>query len=236
MSKTFLQAEWRKLAMANYAVDKSLLTKYLPHKTEIDTWNGICYVSLVGFMFKNTRLKGLKIPFHPDFEEINLRFYVTYNDNGDRKRGVVFIKEIVPKPALTFVANAVYKENYQTMPTQHSWETSADSLTVEYRWQKARWHSLKVVADRNATPLQPGSEEEFITEHYWGYTKVQDTITSEYQVEHPRWQIYAVRDYAVDVDFGNVYGEEFGFLTNEKPISVFLAEGSEITVNSGSRI
>lgn len=122
------------------------------------------------------------------------------------------------------------------MPTQHSWETSADSLTVEYRWQKARWHSLKVVADRNATPLQPGSEEEFITEHYWGYTKVQDTITSEYQVEHPRWQIYAVRDYAVDVDFGNVYGEEFGFLTNEKPISVFLAEGSEITVNSGSRI
>jgi uncharacterized protein YqjF (DUF2071 family) len=236
MPKTFLQAEWRKLAMANYAVDKSLLTKYLPHKTEIDTWNGICYVSLVGFMFQNTRLKGMKIPFHSEFEEINLRFYVTYNDNGERKRGVVFIKEIVPKPALTFVANAVYKENYQTMPTQHSWETSADSLTVEYRWQKARWHSLKVVADRNATPIQPGSEEEFITEHYWGYTKIKGTSTSEYRVEHPRWEVYPTKEYLINVDFASVYGAEFDFLRRGKPVSVFLAEGSEITVGSGGKI
>ena len=113
MTKTFLQAEWRKLAMVNYSIDKKILDKYLPPKTEIDLWNDICYVSLVGFMFKNTKVKGLKIPFHTNFEEVNLRFYVRYEDNGEWKRGVVFVKEIVPKPALTFVANTVYKENYE---------------------------------------------------------------------------------------------------------------------------
>src|SRR5688572_6732605 len=109
MKKTFLQAEWRKLAMANFSVDKEILKKYLPHKTEIDIWQNTCYVSLVGFMFLNTKLKGFRIPFHSNFEEVNLRFYVRYKENKEWKRGVVFIKEIVPKPALTFVANRVYR-------------------------------------------------------------------------------------------------------------------------------
>src|SRR5688500_11199158 len=112
MSKIFLEAEWRKLAMANYAVDKNLLTKYLPYKTEIDCWDNTCYVSLVGFMFLNTRVKGFKIPFHINFEEVNLRFYIRYKHKNEWRRGVVFIKEIVPKHALTLVANTVYGENY----------------------------------------------------------------------------------------------------------------------------
>src|SRR3954453_11964004 len=115
MSKVFLKAEWRKLAMANYAVDRKLLEKYLPYRTEIDTWDNTCYVSLVGFMFLNTRVKGLKIPFHTEFEEVNLRFYVRYRDGQAWKRGVVFIKEIVPRPMLTLVANTLYKEHYETL-------------------------------------------------------------------------------------------------------------------------
>ena len=92
---SFLKAEWRKLVMANYTVPEELLLPYLPAKTVLDTWNGQYYVSLVGFMFVNTRMLGVKVPFHVDFEEVNLRFYVKYNDNGTWKRGVVFIKEIV---------------------------------------------------------------------------------------------------------------------------------------------
>ncbi len=107
MAKTFLKAEWRKLVMANYAVDPALLMNYLPNKTELDFWNGTCYVSLVGFMFQNTKVMGIKIPFHVDFEEVNLRFYVRYKDAGEWKRGVVFIKEIVPKPMLKIVANTI---------------------------------------------------------------------------------------------------------------------------------
>ena len=122
---TFLQAEWRKLAIANYAVDRKILREYLPNKTEIDLWNGICYVSLVGFMFQNTRVLGIPIPYHINFEEVNLRFYVRHKSQGEWRRGVVFIKEIVSKPALTFVANNLYKEKYETMPVNHIW-TSGD--------------------------------------------------------------------------------------------------------------
>jgi uncharacterized protein YqjF (DUF2071 family) len=233
MTKTFLQAEWRKLVIANYSIDKKILNKYLPSKTEIDLWNDICYISLVGFMFVDTKVKGFKIPFHIDFEEVNLRFYVRHKDNGEWKRGVVFIKEIVPKPALTFVANTVYKENYETMTMSHSWTTANDKLTVEYKWKKGRWNSLKVVTNNKTSLIQDNSEEEFITEHYWGYTKISNQRTSEYGVEHPKWEVYETKDYLIDVDFGDIYGPEFSFLKSEKPKSVFLAEGSEIKVKDG---
>lgn len=219
--------------MANYAVDPRVLAAYLPHHTEIDLWNGVCYVSLVGFMFLDTKVKGFKIPFHTNFEEVNLRFYVKYNDHGVWKRGVVFVKEIVPKPALTWVANAVYREHYETMPMRHAWQTSDDTLTVEYAWRKGAWHRMRVVADPEATKIAEGSEEEFITEHYWGYTKIGDHSTAEYGVEHPRWDVYRTIDYTIDVDFGDVYGQTFAFLTTQIPQSVFLAEGSTIEVKGG---
>lgn len=233
MTNTFLKAEWRKLAMANYSIDKKMLSKYLPVRTEIDLWNDICYVSLVGFMFNDTKVKGLKIPFHTNFEEVNLRFYVRYKDGGEWKRGVVFIKEIVPKPALTFMANTVYKENYETMPMNHSWTTANDNLIVEYKWKKQKWNSLKVVAHNRPNLIHENSEEEFITEHYWGYTKVSNEKTSEYGVEHPKWEVYQTKDYLIDVDFADIYGQGFSFLKQEKPRSVFLAEGSEIKVKDG---
>ncbi len=236
MSKTFLQAEWRKLAMANYSVDKKNLEKFLPNKTELDLWNDTCYVSLVGFMFQNTRLKGFKIPCHINFEEVNLRFYVRHKDNGEWKRGVVFIKEIVPKPALTFVANTIYGEHYETMKMDHSWVQQNNELAVEYRWKKKEWNSFKILADNTPTPIESDSEEEFITEHYWGYTKISNEKTSEYGVEHPRWDVFKTKDYSIDVDFADIYGQEFGFLNNEKPKSVFLAEGSEINVLGGRKI
>lgn len=236
MARVFLTAEWRKLAMANYSVDPALLQRYLPYKTELDLWNDVCYVSLVGFMFINTRLLGFRIPFHSTFEEVNLRFYVRYKDVTGWKRGVVFIKEIVPKRALTFVANNIYKENYETMPMMHRWETDNHTLTIEYRWKLKEWNSLEVQCTKDALAIAEGSEEEFITEHYWGYTKIGEQRTSEYGVEHPQWKVYPVKDYAIQVGFGNVYGKQFEFLKSETPASVFLAEGSEIVVREGLKI
>jgi uncharacterized protein len=228
--KPFLTAEWRNLAMANYAIDPKILQRYVPNLTTLDICNGNCYVSLVGFMFLNTKVKGFSIPYHINFEEINLRFYLKYEDEHEIKRGVGFIKEIVPKPALTMIANMLYKEKYVTLPTKHSWTTVEEKLEVDYQWKTNRWNSISVVADANPQSIPDGSEEEFILEHYWGYTKVNELTTFQYKVEHPRWQIYQVRDYAIDVDFKNLYGNEFAFLANEKPVSVFLAEGSEIAV------
>ncbi|MDX2173047.1 MAG: DUF2071 domain-containing protein [Bacteroidota bacterium] len=233
MASTFLKAEWRKLILANYSVDKSLLLPHVPYKTELDSFNEICYVSLVGFMFLNTCVKGIKIPFHSNFEEVNLRFYVRYKDNGEWKRGAVFIKEIVPKAAITFVANTIYGEHYQTLAMKHTWEQTKDNLTIEYNWKNKNWNSIKVIATNKLVPIEIGSEAEFITEHYWGYTQLKNNKTSEYGVEHPRWKIYPIEKYFFDVDFKTNYGSEYNFLKNETPKSVFLAEGSEIQVKSG---
>lgn len=237
MSKTFLQAEWRKLAMANYKVDVECLKPYLPHGTILDLWNGNCYVSLVGFMFLNTRILGLRIPFHTNFEEVNLRFYVRYNDNGTWKRGVVFIKEIVPKPALTFVANSMYHENYETMPMRHDWVMEKEYQSISYQWKKnGKWNVFKVVTEPQPTAISEGSDEAFITDHYWGYTKINLNNTSEYGVEHPHWQVYRLLDYSIDVDFASVYGKDFELLNHLHPESVFLAEGSMIKVKTGKKI
>lgn len=236
MKASFLTAEWRKLAMANYAVDPALLKNYLPRHTEIDLWNNTCYVSLVGFMFVNTKLKGLSIPFHSKFEEVNLRFYVRYKEGHEWRRGVVFIKEIVPRHALTWVANMMYNEKYETMKMTHSLIRKHDRMEVAYSWKKGTWHSFGVTSELNTTKIKEGSEEEFITEHYWGYTFINNIKTSEYGVEHPRWDVYPVMDYTIHVDFGLLYGNGFSILQTTVPSSVFLAEGSEIIVREGRSV
>ena len=157
-------------------------------------------------------------------------------ENGTWKRGVVFLKEIVPRFALTFVANTVYGENYETRPMAHSWTQEADRLEVEYSWKKKDWHRFRISAAPVPVAIETGSEHEFITEHYWGYTQLNATATSQYEVQHPRWMCYPVNDYSIEVDFGAVYGEAFSFLSGLKPQSVLLAEGSEVSVKAGHRI
>ena len=219
--------------MANYKIDPSILQPYLPAKTELDCFNGNCYISLVGFMFKDVKVKGFKIPWHRKFPEVNLRFYVRYLENNEWKRGVVFLSEIVPKPAITFIANTLYKEHYSTMSMRHHWQEEKDELNISYHWKKQKqWNKLEVKAEAVSSPLIKGSEEEFITEHFWGYSIMSATKTAEYHVLHPRWDIYKVNRYTIDCDFEALYGKEFRFLQLQKPDSVFLAEGSAIEVFS----
>ena len=132
MQKVFFTAQWRKLIMANYLVDPAILKKYIPAKTELDQWNGNYYVSLVGFMFQNTKVLGIHFPFHKNFDEFNLRFYVRYKEEGVWKRGVTFIKEIVPKNIVTFVANTLYRENYITLPIKHKITETKNEIYVKY--------------------------------------------------------------------------------------------------------
>ncbi|HEY5773842.1 MAG TPA: DUF2071 domain-containing protein, partial [Chitinophagaceae bacterium] len=210
--RKFLTAEWRKLIMANYEIDPGILKKYIPAGAELDTWENKYYVSLVGFMFLKTKLRGITIPFHSNFPEVNLRFYVRYKSGNDWKRGVVFINEFVPKAAITFIANNLYKERYVTCTMKHKWEID-ERLTIGYYWKKDnKWNELEVIADPKLNEIKLGSKEEFITEHYWGYTKVGSTRTSEYAVEHPRWRVYPVTDYKIEVNFGGLYGAQFAFL------------------------
>src|SRR6478672_11160712 len=233
MKGRFLSAEWRKLAIANYAVDPAVLLPYLPYKTELDLWRGKCYVSLVGFMFLNTKLKGIPVPFHRNFEEVNLRFYVKHHDGEGWKRGVCFIREIVPLRALSFVANSFYNEKYITLPMKHRWDLSEKEIAVSYSWKyRTEWNSFSLLADPALRDMPVGSDEEFITEHYWGYNPINIRSSSEYGVQHPRWQTYEVKTYDIEVNFAALYGKDFAFLNSVQPDSVMLAEGSEIAVQS----
>ena len=228
---SFLKAEWRKLAFANYEVDPSILAEYIPPGTELDLWEGKCFVSLIGFIFLNTKIFGIKVPFHSTVEEVNLRFYVKRFENNTWKRGAVFIKEIVSKPALTFVANTIYKEHYETMPMNYEWEENSVNRSVAYYWKKNKiWQSFKITAALNTSEIKENSETEFITEHYWGYAKVNESVTNEYQVTHPRWKQYIVESSEIKVDFEMVYGKNFKFLNTLKPTSIMLIEGSKITI------
>jgi uncharacterized protein YqjF (DUF2071 family) len=231
-----LKANWKKLVMANYQVDPDVLRPFIPFGTELDYYSDACYVSLVGFMFLDSTFGGIPLPFHQSFEEVNLRFYVRSDQNGSSERGVVFIKEIVPQAAVTLVANSFYKEHYETCPMEHHWQFSSDTQQIEYRWKKEKWYSLKIVSAIIAQELTAGSEADFFTEHYLGCTKIHDRLTLEYTVAHDPWMVYDTKNYIIDVDFEAVYGKTFAFLNHVKPASVFLAEGSGISLQKSRKI
>lgn len=228
--------------MAQYVVEPATLVPYLPRGLELDFFRtggeSRCYVSLVGFLFDRVRVKGLGFPFHTRFEEVNLRFYVTRTEaDGTRKRGVVFLREYVPRMAISLTAKWLYEEPYETVPMMHHIRLDQDALKVAYQWEwRGKRQRLAVVAEPDPRVMEPGSEEEFITEHYWGYTKRRRGSTSEYRVEHPRWCAYRVKNSEVKADFGAMYGKAFSQLSSQRPASVLLAEGSVVTVFEGKRL
>jgi uncharacterized protein YqjF (DUF2071 family) len=234
---SFLKAEWNNLAMINYEIDPQILEKYVPKGTEIDFWNGKCYVSFIGFLFENVRVLAIKVPFHSNFEEVNLRFYVKRFENGVWKRGTVFISEIVPKYAVSFVANTFYSEHYRTFPMKHNLIDNENSREFIYQWKvNNNWNTIHVETNKKPISIDPGSEAEFITEHYFGYIKINENETFEYPVTHPRWQQLEVLNNKSVIDFEGVYGKEFAFIKELKPASVFLAIGSKITIENKRKI
>lgn len=231
--RSFMKAEWNDLLFINYEINPKFLEKYVPKGTELDLFNDKCYISLIGFMFEDVKILGIKIPYHVNFEEVNLRFYVKRFEAGVWKRGVVFVKEIVPKHAITFVANTLYNEQYQTLPMRHERTSDTDSFLFKYEWKKnAVWNSIFVKTGKVLLPIEENSEAEFISEHYYGYTISPRKKTVEYEVKHPRWHQYQVLDYGVNVDFKTVYGKEFAFLQDLKAASCFVAKGSKISIES----
>jgi uncharacterized protein YqjF (DUF2071 family) len=239
--KPFLTTTWSHLAMLNYEIDPRVLEPLVPRGTELDFFDGRCFASIVGFLYRDTRIKGFAIPGHRHFAELNLRFYIRrWCDEGCR-RGVAFIKEIVPRHAVTWIARGVYNENFVTRPMRHAIETDPleplRTSRVEYSWWEGqRWQGLTLTTKGHAEIPPQGSEAEFITEHYWGYTARQDGTTSEYLVEHPQWRIQPAAGSSFDCDVATVYGRCFAEALGSKPSSAFLAEGSKVAVYPGRRL
>lgn len=231
--KPFLTAEWRWLAMLNYEIDPAVLAPRIPAGTELDIWNGRCFVSLVGFLFLDTRVLGVPVPFHRNFEEVNLRFYVRRKSTEGWCRGVVFIKEIVPRRAIASIARWVYNENYVALPMRHS----VRGDTFEYQWfYKDALCSFAVTRRGEPSPPAAASEEEFITEHYWGYCKRRGGGAVEYKAEHPGWRVWRAADAKVQLPAAELYGPEFSRPLTSPASSAFLVEGSAVRVRRAVRI
>lgn len=229
---TFLSAEWRDLLMLNYEIDPRVLASRVPAGTELDFHEGRCFASMVGFRFLNARVLGVGIPFHRDFEEVNLRFYVRRRGPEGWRRGVVFVRELGPRPLIALVARAVYGEPYSALSMRHR----CDGSGVSYEWRRnGAWEGMSGSADGVPADPTPGSPEEFITEHYWGYTS-RRARCDEYEVEHPRWKVRRAGNTILTADIASLYGREFLEWLSVPPSSAFVAEGSPVTVRRGRRL
>jgi uncharacterized protein YqjF (DUF2071 family) len=236
MPRPFLTANWRYLAMMNFAADPKLLEPLLPRGTELDFHEGKTFLSVVGFLFLDTRVLGWPIPFHRNFEEVNLRFYVRRKNVEDWRRGVAFVREIVPRQAIAVVARTFYGEPYVALPMRHRLEPQDGRILTEYQWRRGRrWETLAMTALGEPQASARGSHEEFITEHYWGYTARRSGL-SEYRVEHPRWRLWPAQTARFEADVATLYGPQFVDALSEPPVSAFIAEGSPVEVlrRSGS--
>lgn len=243
--RVFLSARWRTLVMLNWAIDPDLLAPIIPHGTELDFHRDETYISIVGFMFLDTRVLGIPIPFHRNFEELNLRFYVRRNEpagpEGEHqaKRGVAFISELVPRWAIAKTARWGYNEHYDAVPMRHEIKggTSDASIEVKYEWKYARrWNQIYAAGPGQAQPLVDGSHSQFIAEHYWGYSQQRDGSTFEYQVKHLPWNVWTATDVVFDCDIENQYGAAFVDTLSRAPDSAFVADGSSVTVSRPRRI
>lgn len=230
----FLSAKWSHLLLANYRVEPELLLPFVPGGTKVDQFEGQTYVSLVAFGFEQTRILGIPVPYHCNFAEVNLRFYIT-PDKDPSIRAVTFVQEIVPRRLIPLVANSLFRENYVSMPIKHVWELDQPGKRFLYSWGKQHQHRFSAQIDSPPSLPATGSIAEFITEHYWGYSQARRS-TLEYRVEHPQWNCCELENYEIVVDFAELYGDTFAFLNQQKPDSVQYAEGSAVTVSFPARL
>ena len=241
LDRPFLTAEWRYLAMLNYQIAPEVLHPLVPHGTQLDSFEGRTLVSLVGFRFLHTHVLGLPIPFHRQFDEVNLRFYVRRDSPGGVKHGVVFVSELVPRPTVTWLARLLYNEPYRTVRMRHRVDSGlarrGEQGIVEYEWMQGdRWQGLTVQTTGEPAVPEPGTEAEFITEHHWGYTAQRNGGALEYQVMHPPWPVWRVRHARLDCDVTAAYGPAFAEALAGPPHSAFVAQGSAVAVGRPRRL
>ena len=234
-SRPFLTAKWHNLLILTYEVDPVAIIERVPAGTTLDSWQGKTLVSVIGFQFLETKILGAPIPFHQDFEEVNLRFYVRRGMDGGARQGVVFVREMVPRAVVGGMARLLYREPYHIVPMR-SRVNPGPPPDVDYQWNATgTWCSLAAAAEGEPSELVPGSLEEFVTERHWGYNGEPGKETLEYQVDHPRWRVWHVDTSRVAYHAEPLCGHELApFLKN--PVSAIIADGSAVSVHWRSTI
>lgn len=226
--KVFLTARWENLVLCTYRVDPDILKTLMPPGLEADTIDGAAFISLVAFDFLDTKVKGIKFPFHVNFPEINLRFYV----KSLQRRGVVFIKEFVPRTLIALFARIIYNERYEGISMKDQM-TVGETISLTHTIKRGgKEYSLNLKAENKPFMPPANSTEHFFKEHEWGFgtNKIGEPLF--YKVEHPLWDVYPIKEFSHDFDFGKVYGPGWAFLNTLEPHNVTFASGSAVKVYS----
>ena len=225
--RPFLSARWERLCLITYAVDPARLTPWLHPDLTLDLRDGSAFVSLVAFDFLNTRVLGVPWPGYRNFPEVNLRFYVRHGET----RGVVFIREYVPKRLIAWLANGLYNEPYRAAPMRSQWNDDSTSATVHHELDWAgTTHSIQMRVGNASSVPNADSTDHFFKEHSWGFGRSRGGRLLQYEVWHPTWATLPVESIELNWDFGAVYGETWADLTSTAPHHVAFATGSEIRV------
>lgn len=243
-STPFLTAAWRDLIMLTWSVEQKLLASYLPRGVELDLWKGQALASVVAFRFEKVRVRGFSVPFHTSFPEVNLRFYVRRKmPTGEWRRGVVFVQEMVPRATIAWAARRLYDEPYVSLPMREAHlpgvrgDDGESRRTLLIEWNRDdSWERVVALAIGDPRPMRAGSLEEFVTEHYWGYTARGARATMEYHVQHPRWNISPLAECFLEADIRTLFGQPWVAPLSESPLSAVLADGSDIEVFRGTEL
>jgi uncharacterized protein YqjF (DUF2071 family) len=226
--------------MLNYKVSRDLLEPLVPRGTTLDLWQGSAFVSVVGFLFERIRVLGVPLPTHRCFEEVNLRFYVVRDVGGERRHGVTFIRELVPRGLIATAARLTYNEPYRRVPMFHKLDVadSGDTKLASYEWRDgSKYATVRVDADGRGQPLESGTFEDFLTHREWGYTRQRDGSTIEYRVDHPRWTTFpAIEAQCAGPALTASFGDDFAGALRRGPDSAWLSDGSAVVVHRPRRV
>lgn len=232
MSSPFLTATWANLCLVSYAVDPDLLLPLVPPGLELDKRDDRAFVSLVAFDFLDTRVRAIRWPWHADFPEINLRFYVRGIVGGEPRRGVCFIREFVPRPAIAWIARAVYNEPYSSARMHSSVLDKGDGAVIQHTLVTGGVTNRLSIRVSGPPLLPPAdSTEHFFKEHEWGFGVDRSGKRLMYRVHHPVWLTRSATIEELTWDWSRVYGKEWGMLASATPVSVIFAIGSNVSVD-----
>jgi uncharacterized protein YqjF (DUF2071 family) len=228
-----MSADFHYLVFLNYKVERNLLASRIPEGVQLQLFNGTAYLSIVAFLFKNLQVAGIPAPFHQEFEEVNLRFYVKQHSAAAEKRGVVFIREIVPKTLLASAARILFNEKFIRVPMSHHFDIRENQLnSVEYRWRTEHQENyVRATYENLWTFPEPNSAEHFFTARPHRFTRRKDGTTNEMVMEHPLWRTTPVLDVKTEFEIPDIFGTEFVPYLTLRPASAFIAEGSAVTLN-----
>lgn len=236
----FLTATWQDVVLLSFPVDPRALQPLLPGGVEPDLWQEQHLITLVGLHFRDVRVQGMPVPCARRYSQVNLRFYVRRRCPDGWRRGVVFVKQIVPGRLVALVARRRYQEKVAAMPVAHSsvdMPGDAGHRRIAYRWRSPwGWNSLSVAVAGDPQHPGPGSLEEFVVERYYGYNRMRDGSTLEYRVDHPSWRVRQAAYPELVCDAAGLYGAQFVESLGGLPVSALVAEGLPVAVHRAVRL